>query len=135
MAEGARQTESDSDREKTSDEDGTGKKEGGKAERRKGDTVHSPHPLVQLLRGQVLLAHKQVDEPGPLLVAGLLEPARQTRSVAEPPRSRRDRERRDVPVPGEVVRVRIRVWGVGRDGRGEGRGLELTKDWMRDGFR
>lgn len=97
---------------------------------------HSPedrvaHAAVQLEGVDVICADKQVDKPGALRLALRLERARQLPRVARTPRGRRNRQRRDVRVPGQVMRVRV---GAGRVGRCRGllvrgRGFDLAEDW------
>lgn len=87
-----------------------------------------PHFRVQLLGDLVAGAHKQVHEPGLGGIGLLLQDLGEPRGVAEAPRGRRNGERRDVAVPGEVVGVWVGVWVVGGDGGWEGRGLEFAED-------
>lgn len=72
------------------------------------------HAAVQLDRGLVLHAHKQVDEPGVFAVADALEGGGQARRVAQAACGGRDGQAGDVGVIWEVVGVGLAVDGRGR---------------------
>ena len=88
------------------------------------------HLAVHLDRGAVLDPDEEVDEPGLVGVGGPLERGRQPGRVPEPPGPGRDGQRRDVSVPGQVVRVRVRGGRVGFHGGGERGGFEFAEDFF-----
>lgn len=71
------------------------------------------------------------NKPGIRVVARTLQHLRQPARVPLAARVRRDGERGDVRVPGQVVRVGVGAGVVGQRRRAGvgGRGLELAEDW------